>query len=216
RGWIVSRERLSAIEEKLRQIHGVVSARIRAREDEAWEVHALVTADTDSVRAQIRSAPFAGLGVELDLDRINLVEVAREGEPVGNRILFHSVNVYREGNRAEAQVELRRDGASFIGTASGPPIRHGLPRMVARATLEAIRQIAGEDLALELLAVELRRLGGRRLVLSHLVLLRGREETLLTGSVLVTRDPYEAVVFSLLDALNRVIPTLESEVIEFE
>lgn len=212
----MSRERLSAIEEKLRQIHGVVSARIRVREDEAWEVHALVTEDTDSVRAQIRSALFAGFGVELDLDRINLVEVAREGEPVGNRILFHSVNVYREGNRAEAQVELRRDGASFIGTASGPPIRHGLPRMVARATLEAIRQIAGEDLALELLAVELRRLGGRRLVLSHLVLLRGREETHLTGSVLVTQDPYEAVVFSLLDALNRVIPTLESEVIEFE
>src|SRR5690606_15795307 len=80
RGWIVSRERLSAIEEKLRQIHGVVAARIRVREDEAWEVHALVTEDTDSVRAQIRSALFAGFGVELDLDRINLVEVAREGE----------------------------------------------------------------------------------------------------------------------------------------
>lgn len=212
----MNREKLTAIEEKLGQIHGVISARIRVREDETWEVHALVTGDPGLVRNQIRSALFAGFGVELDLDRIHLVEIEREGEAMRNRILFHSVNVYREGNRAEAQVELRRDGDSFVGTATGPAVRHALPRMVARATLEAIRQITGEELALELVALELRRLGGRRLVLSHLVLLRGREETHLTGSVLVTQDPFEAVVFSLLDALNRIIPTLESDVIEFQ
>lgn len=212
----MSREKLEAIEEKLRQIHGVLSARIRVRGDETWEVHALVAEDSGAVRAQIRSALFAGFGVDLDLDRIHLVEIAQEGEAMGNRILFHSVNVYREGNRAETQVELRREGASFIGTAGGPAVRHGMPRMVARATLEALRQIAGDELALELLALELRRLGGRRLMLSHLVLLRGREETHLTGSVLVTQDPFEAVVFSVLDALNRVIPTLDNEMVEFE
>ena len=212
----MDREKLNSIETQLQRIHGVLSARIRARDDEPWEVHAMVAEDAGPLRAQIRSALFAGYGIDLDLDRIHLVEIASEVDAGGDRILFHSVNVYREGSRAEAQVELRRDGATFIGTAGGPAIRHGIARMVARATLGALRQIVGEELALELLALESRRLAGRRLMLSHLVLLRGREETHLTGSVLVTQDPFEAVVFSLLDAVNRVLPTLESELVEFE
>ncbi|MCA9727098.1 MAG: hypothetical protein R3E12_05915 [Candidatus Eisenbacteria bacterium] len=212
----MDREKLSTIESQLARIHGVLSVRLRTRDDEPAELHALVLEGSGVRRTQIQSALFGGFGIELDLERIHIVELAPDEDEASARIRFHSVNVYRESHRVEAQVELHRDGAAFVGTADGAAIRDGIPRIVAAATLQALRKLVGEDLALELLALEARRLGGRRLMLSHLVLLRGREETHLTGSVLVAQDPLEAVVFSLLDALNRVLPTLESELVEFE
>ena len=133
------------------------------------------------------------------------------------RLLFRSVNVYREGHRAEAQVELIQGDQTLVGVAAGAAVSESLPRLVARATLDALGQMLGPRQALELLALERRRLGGRRIVLSHLVLLRGRVETHLSGSVLVTSDPLEATVFSVLDALNRILPELDTgETVEYQ
>jgi hypothetical protein len=70
---------------------------------------------------------------------------------------------------------------------------------------------------LELVGVERNRLASRSVILTHLVLLRGRGETHLVGSSLVGTDALEATVFSLLDALNRVMPMLVGEdLVEYE
>lgn len=133
------------------------------------------------------------------------------------RLLFRSVNVYREGHRAEAQVELTHAGQALVGVASGAAVSESLPRLVARATLDALGQMLGAGQTLELLALERKRLGKRRIILSHLVLLRGRVETHLSGSVLVTSDPLEATVFAVLDALNRILPGLDTgDMVEYQ
>lgn len=220
-------ETIKAIEQSLRRIRGVDSARIRTDGDAVFEVH--VVADPDRAERDlvhdIITALYARHGLSIDPQQIR-VATARAAEveedwpelpEVGKRILFRSVNVYREGNRAEAQVELLHGGEILIGTASGPAISASLPRLVARATLEALAKPLGNEHALELLSLERRRLGGRRIMLCHLVVLKGRNETHLSGSVLVTSDTLEAAVLSVLDALNRILPGLEGEsVLEYE
>ncbi len=122
-----------------------------------------------------------------------------------SRILFRSLHVYREARRAETQVELWNGAQALVGTANGLAVHGGLPTLVARATLEALRGAIDPHLDVDLVGVERKRMGHRSLMLTHLVVLEGREERHLSGSVLITSDALEATVFSVLDALNRIL-----------
>lgn len=221
----MDRERIDNIEAQLAQVQGTAAVRVKTGLDGLIEVHAVAGSGQNAagLRRQLRSALFAKFGLDVDMDQVHVVETDRRAPrstPAsvanGSRLLFRSVNVYQESHRAEAQVELVRDGALLVGSASGIAVRRSLGRLVARATLDAMSGFLGDELVLDLLAVEFRRLGGRRIALTHLVLLRAREETHLTGSVLVAQDPLEAVVLSILDALNRILPGLEHDVVEYE
>lgn len=127
------------------------------------------------------------------------------------RLRFRSVQVAREGTRAEAAVDLDGPSGATTGRARGLATRHGLDRLVAAAALDAIgRSLRGAP-AWDLVTVDRRRLSGRTAITVHLVLLRARRETHLVGSVFLGRDPFESVVLAVLDALNRVAGTLEPE-----
>lgn len=221
----MDRDRIDSIEAQLSQVHGASAVRIKAGPEGVFEVHAVAGPGQNAgkLRRQLRSALFAKFGLEIEPEHVHVAETDRRvpravptASGNGSRLLFRSVNVYREGHRAEAQVELLRDGVLLVGTASGAAVRRSLSRLVARATLDALSGVLGDELVLDLLSIEIRRLGGRRISLTHLVLLRGREETHLTGSVLLAQDPLEAVVLSIMDALNRILPGLEHDVVEYE
>lgn len=217
------RDRIEAIERSLREVVGVQSARIRVEGDDITEVHVVADARrrAKGVVRDVLTTLFARHGITLHHHKVSVVSTTRaegsEREPAARRLLFRSVNVYREGNRNEAQVELQDDDRIVTGTASGPAVRRSQEKLVARAALAAVARLFGEGVALELAGVERSRLGHRSVVLSHLVLLRSRTETHLVGSALIGTDALEATVFSVLDALNRVIPTLSGEdTIEYE
>jgi hypothetical protein len=219
----VHRDQIEGIERSLREIVGVQSARIRTEGDEITEVH-IVAAPSRRAKGVVRDAVttlFARHGITLHHHKVSVVTTTRseraETEPPARRLLFRSVNVYREGNRNEAQVELQDGERIVTGTASGPAVRRSQEKLVARAALQAVSRLFGEGVALELAGLERNRLGQRSVVLTHLVLLRARHETHLVGSALVGTDALEATVFSVLDALNRVIPVLSGEdTIEYE
>ena len=219
------REQIESIERSLREIVGVQSARIRTDGEEVTEVH-IVVGPNRRAKGVVRDALstlFVRHGISLHHHKVSVVATTgrglEEAEPLppARRLLFRSVNVYREGNHNEAQVELVDGGRVVTGTAAGPAVRHSQEKLVARAALQAVSRLFGDGVALELVGLERNRVGNRSVVLSHVVLLRSRSETHLIGSALVGTDSLEATVFSVLDALNRVLPTLAGEdTVEYE
>jgi len=140
---------------------------------------------------------------------------ALPGEDV-RRIRFGSVNLYMDGARAQAQVELRWKGVLRMGSASGWCSREGAQRLVAAATLSALQEFLDDDVALGVEAVEVVRVGGHEVAIVGLALLTHRQEKILTGCCTVGRDLPQAVVLATLSALNRVIGGLKTrEPIEY-
>jgi hypothetical protein len=218
------REQIEAVEASLRNVAGVLSARIRVDGEEITEVH-VVAAPHRKAKGVVRdviTTLFARHGIELHHHRVSVATTVKsEGDPDESppprRLLFRSVNVYREANRNDGQVELLDGDRILTGTAQGPAVRNSQEKLVARATLQAVGRLFGDNIALELAEIERVRLGQRIAILTHLILLRGRAETHLVGSALLGTDGLESTVFSVLDALNRVLPMLTGEdLVEYE
>jgi len=155
------------------------------------------------VRAQGNGAP-----------KIEAEPVLEDPAPVlegASRIRFGSVNLYMDGARAQAQVELRWKGVLRMGSASGWCSRDGAHRLVAAATLAALQEFLDDDVALGVEGVEVVRLGGHEVVVVGLALLTHRQEKLLAGCCTVGRDLPQAVVLASLSALNRVIGGLKTK-----
>lgn len=194
------------LERALTGLRGVRAARL-GRGAEGVEVDLVVeesVAETPLV-ARVRTLLRAEAGIDVPGERIRTAPVLAGG-PARTRWIFRSVHLYREGHRAEAQVELGSGGKIRVGRAEGAAVRGGLLRLVALAALDAVGTAFGSEVALHLAAVQRQRIGGRALIVTHLILVTGRDERHLSGSVLVTSDPFEATVFAVLDALNRVLP----------
>jgi hypothetical protein len=145
-----------------------------------------------------------------DAGRLRLDEPAPAFED-GSRIRFGSVNLYMDGARAQAQVELRWKGVLRMGNASGWCSREGSHRLVATATLAALQEFLDDDIALGVEGVNVVRMGGHEVAIVGLALLSHRQEKLLTGCCPVGRDLPQAVVLASLSALNRVIGGLKTK-----
>ena len=127
------------------------------------------------------------------------------------RIRFGSVNLYMDGARAQAQVELRWKGVLRMGSASGWCSREGASRLVAAATLAALQEFLDDDVALGVEGVDVLRMGGHEVAIVGLALLTHRQEKILTGCCTVGRDLPQAVVLATLSALNRVVGGLRTK-----
>ncbi len=220
------REQMESIEESLRQVAGILSARIRADGESITEVH-VIAAPHRKAKGVVRDVVttlFVRHGIELDHHKVSVASTTAvengtggEDQPAVRRLLFRSVNIYREGNRNEGQVELQDGERILTGTATGPAVRNSQERLVAQATVQAVSRLLGDGLAVELAGVEESRIGSSAVILTHLVLLRRRSETHLVGSALVGSDTLEATVFAVLDALNRILPVLTGgDTVEYE
>ena len=128
-----------------------------------------------------------------------------------SRIRFGSVNLYMDGARAQAQVELRWKGVLRMGSASGWCSREGAHRLVAAAALAALQEFLDDDVALGVEGVDVVRMGGHEVAIVGLALLTHRQEKLLTGCCTVGRDLPQAVVLATLSALNRVVGGLKTK-----
>jgi hypothetical protein len=155
------------------------------------------------VRAQGNGAP-----------KVEAAPLLEEPAPMledASRIRFGSVNLYLDGARAQAQVELRWKGVLRMGSASGWCSREGSHRLVATATLAALQEFLDDDIALGVEGVHVVRMGGHEVAIVGLTLLTHRQEKLLTGCCSVGRDLPQAVVLASLSALNRVIGGLKTK-----
>ena len=206
------------IEEALRRLRGVVSARL-VRDDRGEIQEVSVVADPlrhpKHVSRDIESALFSDLGVRIDHRRISIAQMRSPTEPPAEmRLKFLSIDYLLDRTTARARVSVGRGDDSYTGAASTSVGRSlDQEHLIARASLAAVEEFLRSNSlngapSLELQDLTRSAANGRPCVVATVRVLGVRQEDDLLGSALVRDDPWKAAALAVLDALNRRLPAL--------
>ncbi|MFH2053898.1 MAG: hypothetical protein ABIK96_15695 [bacterium] len=150
------------------------------------------------------SRPAAGAG-PLDEagsrpDPIPAILVAEDG---ALRILCSGVGVLASESLIRAEVQLQAGEFEARGTREGPNHPDSDVTLVAEAALEAVNRIVKEKVLLNLVEIRTTTVAGQPVFLAAVGLVEGRRSETLFGTCSLRHNRQQAVVFAVLDALNR-------------
>jgi hypothetical protein len=219
-------ERVRQMETDLERITGVRSARMRVEGGEVSEVHVVADADRRPkwIVRDVITALFAQHGVRIPHQRVSVAAAKPAQVEVFNPVVpcksieVSSIHLASEGDIVRAVVELREGERNARGSAEALATHGNLTRVVASATLNAVRDLRSNRLALQLEEARRIRLGRLSLVIAHVILLLPDGERSLVGCCAAGQKRFEAVACAVIDAVLRaadVIPPQEEEV-EYE
>jgi len=222
-------ERIREMETDLERISGVGAARIRAEDGEISEIH--IVADPARrpkwIVRDVITTLYARHGIRVPHQRISIAGTAEpsatktapaaDSRPVW-RIRLAGVHLAREGDQLVATVELKDGDRASRAVSEGLATQANQLRVVAEASIEAVRKLTGDMIALDLQDVKRVRVGSLPVVLVHIVLLQSGGERSLIGSCSAKGGRLDAPAGAVLDAVNRVLKPFRSreEEIEFE
>jgi hypothetical protein len=225
---------LASVERELCRIPEVRAARIVADDDGMpVEVHVLAAPGKQPKQLirDVQSVALAARGIDLDQRIVSVVQLDdRNGtapepmtmddeEPTAaappaplaptERVLLESAVLLRSGVAATAEVALRRGEASVRASAEGSSAAAPTLRLVAEATLDALRDLvpAASRAAVETAVVV--RAGEREVALAVLVLVVPPNEEVVAGAAPVRAGGvHEAMARAVLDGANRRLAAL--------
>lgn len=202
---------LPDLEDALRQIPGIKAASVvTSAEAVPTEVHVLATTGkaAKQIVRDIQSLAMARYGLDIDHRIVSVVQFDEpedaevNGEVSPPRPVVTSITVRTTGDVAETSICVTLAGTTFEGKATGSASVSARPRVVAQATLEALRELLGTPVELDHAAIV--QVGGRAVAVCVLTLSVPRQgDQLMTGSAMVRADEVDAIARSVLDALNR-------------
>jgi hypothetical protein len=202
-----------ALQEKISRLEGVEAARVVAANGHIDEIHVLArrTKAAKQLVRDVQSLAQALFSISIDRRVVSVVQLADADLDSGNRPALVDVSEALEGSRAEVTVTLRWHDSLLIGKASGAAAHATRPRLVAEATLGAVRQGIHIDAAMAVTSMDVPTLGSRRVAVAQIVLVNEGSERMLIGSAYCDDDETRGVVRAVLDALNRVLPDLRED-----
>lgn len=184
------------------------------------EVHILATATKHpkQIARDVASVAMASFGLDLDRRIISVVQLdqvysgngGRTSVAVGGkRITIAGITAARTGLRNVVRVILSRDQDEGIGVAEGSIATTARPRLVAQATLDALRELVPAADCADVEMATVVRVGQREVAVASLVFVVPPHEEFVSGSAVVrTADESDAVARAVLDATNRRLPLL--------
>lgn len=201
-----------ALQEKINRIEGVEAARVVAPNGRIDEIHVLArrTKPPKQLVRDVQSLAQALFGVNIDRRIVSVVQLADSVLGSGSRPALADVAESIEGNRNEVTVTLKWRERLLIGQSKGAAATATRWRLVAEATCEAVRQSLQTSVGLGVSSMDLVTLGSRQLAIAQIVVVTESSERMLIGSAYVEDDESRAVVRSVLDALNRLLPDLKT------
>lgn len=219
---------LREVERELCRIPEVTAVRIV--EDDIGrpvEVHVLASRDKHpkQVVRDVQSVAMATFGLEVDRRVISVVQLEggagdeavvstngdgrrRGGEP---RVVVGGIAVETRQVRCTVKVTLSQGEEDAAGEAEGSIAASSRPRLVAQATLDALRQLVPAADAADVETAQVVRVGAHDVAVTNVVFVDPPVEQMATGSALVRAGGaglHDAVARSVLDALNRRLPHL--------
>ena len=198
------------LEETLCRLPAVDAVRVVGDRDRITEVHVL--ADPSKAPKQIvrdiQSLAMARYGVGIDRRTVSVVQIGPAQRKEADRPAITAIEERPSGSRLHVTVRLTWRSNTVEGSAVGPAASSARLRLVGEATLRAVEEIFGGSPPLALEAITVTTVGSRPVVLTQVVSMNEGTEELAVGSALIRADEGEAVVRSVLDALNRRIPSL--------
>jgi len=210
---------LESVETEFCRLPDVVAARIvpdnRGR---PVEIHVLAHTGKHpkQVVRDVQSVALASFGLEVDRRIVSVVQLGPNGsEPAATdaptpveRLQIAAIETSSSGMRASIRVTLAYGDTEATGFAEGTIAAATRPRLVASATLDALRQLEPKAERLDVAGAELTSVGGADLAVITLTVVEPPLERQLTGSAVVHHLADDAVVRSVLDAVNRRLPYL--------
>lgn len=200
-----------SLQEKIGRIEGVEAARVVSGNGHIDEIHILARrhkAAKQLVR-DVQSLGQALFGLDIDRRVVSVVQLADADLEAGFRPALVDVSESLDGSRAEITVTLRWHDSLLVGQSAGAAARATRSRLIAEATLGALRQAIHAGAAVAVGSMDIASLGSRRVAVAQIVLVTEATERMLIGSAYVEEDESRAVVRAVLDALNRVLPDLK-------
>jgi hypothetical protein len=209
---------LTDVERELCRLPEVNAARIVTDQvGRPTEVHILASPakHAKQVARDVQSVAMASFGLELDRRIISVVQLdGGQGVELPeviseHRVIIGGISSEQTGLRNLVRVTLQLGDEEGAGFAEGSIAESARPRLVAHATLDALRQLlpAAECADVELATVL--RVGMREVALASMVFVIPPHEDAVSGSALVRgANEAEAVARAVLDATNRRLPHL--------
>jgi hypothetical protein len=185
------------------------------------EVHILAagTKHAKQIVRDVQSVALASFGIELDRRIVSVVQLSADGDtpppnatgaPVElHRAVLVQVHAEVSGLRNLVRVTLARADGEAVGFAEGSIASTARHRLVATATVDALRQLHPAAECLDVDSAQIVRVGIHDVAIATIVFVVPPSEQMISGSAIV-RDHLEAeaVVRAVLDATNRRLTSL--------
>ena len=166
-------------------------------------------ADSPTPPAGTRTPPAAGAKADAEStsrpapDLTPPTPAILVAEDLAARVVCGSVGLMTSETTVRAEVELRAGEVEARGLREGPNHADSDMTLVARATVAAVAELIADPVLLHLRDVRLERIGTLEIVLVAVDLVEGRRSTTLFGTCGTSHNRQQAVVYAVLDALNR-------------
>jgi hypothetical protein len=208
------------IERELCRLPEVNAARIVVDEiGRPTEVHILATSGKHAkqVARDIQSVAVATFGLELDRRIISVVQLdggqgdeSIVGAPMrGGRVIVGAITAEHAGLRQVVRVALEREDDKSEGTAEGSVASSSRHRLVAQATLDALRGLVPPAVCADVEMATVQRVGLRDVAVVCIVFVVPPHEEIVSGSAVVRlNNEADAVARAVLDATNRRLAQL--------
>jgi hypothetical protein len=214
------------LERELCRIPEVTAARVVADADgRIAEVHilSLPHKHAKQVVRDVQSVAMATFGLDLDRRVVSVVQldaVASSSITGGDddidlevfdasRINVDQVTADRHALQCTARVVLSRGDQRATGTAEGLVATSSVLRLVAQATISALRHLEPAAVRADVETASIIRLGERAVAVSTVVVVVPPYEEVISGSAVVRPSgEFDAVARSVLDATNRRLAQL--------
>jgi hypothetical protein len=213
---------VQAIETEIARLPDVVAVRIVADPlGRPLEVHVLAHPGKHpkQVVRDVQSVALASFGLDIDRRIVSVVQLGPTGGPspaeaaesVAARVGIGAIQSQVEGRRSTIRVTLSLGGAEATGFGEGTSAAATRLRLVASATLDALRQLDAAAESLDVEEASVTQMGSQDVVAVTLVHVDPPHEYELIGAALARRSPDVATVRAVLDALNRRLPYLPGD-----
>lgn len=209
----VFRETIMDIESKLCQIKGVRDAKVVVSDDEdIQEIH-LIAAPNDNPAGLVReieSKLLLECSLPIDKEKVTIVELDKRDANDGSRtkqprvrLKLVDVQITRSSVNASATVMLQVNDVTLCGEAGGPASKNNMSRLVAEASIGALKRVIRSSYAISIDDLKIIDLGGDSVAVVKLSQVNDGGELYLTGSAIVDRGIEPAIAKAVLDAVNR-------------
>lgn len=213
---------LTDVERELCRLPEVTGARIVAEGGRPTEVHVLARPGKipKQIVRDVQSVALAGFGLDLDRRIISIVQLdgadpahdthaAPEPPGVSFRPRIVAINAEASNLRTLVRVTLAHDDQEAVGFAEGTIASTARHRLVAAATVDALRQLAPGAECLDVDAAQIVRVGVHDVAVVSIVAVSPPDEYVMSGSAVVRLgQDQDAVARAVLDATNRRLPKL--------
>lgn len=178
-------------------------------ENEVEEIHILagVNRNIKQMVRDIQSAISAKFGINIDYKVISIAQI-NENEFKETRLKLDGIYVKNIENTIEAIVTLKYDDKLYEGKSRRVKSRSNKFKAIAEATLLALEGYLDIGQAFYLEDIQAVSLANREVSTCVIGFAYGSKEELLAGCSIINADENEAVVKSVLSAVNRKISTM--------